>query len=326
MYWWYYTQATGIAWLLTPLSGLFRSISALRRWAYRRGWLRVQRLPVPVVVVGNITVGGTGKTPLTIALVQLLQTWGYRPGVVSRGYGGRRHAESRQVHHTDNPREVGDEPLLLARHCPVVVDPRRPRGAQALLALGCDIILADDGLQHYALGRDIEVVVVDGVRRFGNGYCLPAGPLREPLSRLNTVDFIVVNGEAQAGEFSMRMRTTMLAPVLEPQRLQPLAAWHGQHVHAVAGIGHPERFFSQLRAAGLQLNAHPFPDHHPFQPQDLQFPDEQAILMTEKDAVKCRGFATARHWVVLVDVELPQDLVTALAARLCPDTKRETDG
>ncbi len=313
---WWYTKPAIIAWLLMPISAVFRLLVAVRRLAYRRGWLRVQRLPVPVIVIGNLTVGGTGKTPLTIALVQLLRARGYHPGVVTRGYGGQRHAAPCEVSAAADPYQVGDEPVLLARHCPVVVDVRRPRGARHLMALGCDVILADDGLQHYALGRDIEVLVVDGERRFGNGCCLPAGPLREPPARMQTGDFIVANGQGLPGEYTMQLHTPRVVAVYDPQQAQPLAAWRGQSVHAVAGIGHPERFFRRLRAAGLQVTAHAFPDHHHFRRSDLQFPDTQSILMTEKDAVKCRSFATGRYWMVPVEVELPDALVTALAARL----------
>lgn len=313
---WWYTQPGVMAWLLMPLSAVFRLLTAVRRLAYRWGGLQVQRLPVPVIVIGNLTVGGTGKTPLTGALAQLLSTWGYQPGIVSRGYGGQRHTVPREVSITSDPYVVGDEPVLLARHCPVVVDVRRPRGARHLMALGCDVILADDGLQHYALGRDIEVLVIDAERRFGNRYCLPAGPLREPPARVQTVDFTVANGQGLPGEFTMQLHTPRVVAVLDPQQTQPLDAWRGQAVHAVAGIGYPERFFRRLREAGVQVTAHVFPDHHRFRPSDLQFSDTQAILMTEKDAVKCRRFATNRYWMMPVEVELPDTLVTALATRL----------
>ncbi len=313
---WWYTPPGIMAWLLSPFSAVFRLLSAGRRWAYRRGWLRVQRLPVPIIVIGNLTVGGTGKTPLTAAVAQLVAAWGYRPGIVTRGYGGQPSAAPCEVKVSSDPHQVGDEPVLLAQYCPVVVDARRPRGARQLIELGCDVILADDGLQHYALGRDIEVVVIDAERRFGNGYCLPAGPLREPPSRLNTVDFIVANGQGRSGEYTMQVHTPRVVALLDAQRAQPLDAWRGQTVHAVAGIGHPERFFQRLRAAGLQVMAHAFADHHRFRRQDLEFADDHAILMTEKDAVKCRPFATHRHWMVPLEVELPDTLVTALAARL----------
>lgn len=276
----------------------------------------MQRLTVPVIVVGNITVGGSGKTPLTIALARVLQQRGWRPGVVSRGYGGRSRDRPRRVSVDDDPLDVGDEPLLIVRHCPVVVDPRRPRGASRLVELGCDVVLADDGLQHYALGRDIELVMVDGERRFGNGFCLPAGPLREPLSRLREVDFIVANGAAQSGEFAMRLPMRTVVSLRQPEQTHPLADWRDRAVHAVAGIGHPERFFRQLREAGLRVEAHPFPDHHRFRPEELAFPGDKPILMTEKDAVKCRLFATARHWVVPVEAELPAALLESLCARL----------
>ncbi len=306
-----------------PLSGLFAAVVAGRHLFYRHGgWVRPA--PVPVVVVGNLTVGGSGKTPLVVYLVQRLRTSGYRPGIVSRGYGAACRVFPRQVHPGDDPRQVGDEPLLLAERCgcPVVIDPRRPRGVQRLVDLGCSIVVADDGLQHYALARDVAIVVVDGVRRFGNGFCLPAGPLREPLKALGEADLVVANGPGKPGEYAMALVGSK-ALALGAEAPAPEASWPTRplgpgwgEVHAVAGIGNPERFFHHLRRHGLAIIPHPFPDHHPFRPLDLAFGDQRPVLMTEKDAVKCRAFAGPHHWYVPVDAVLSRAFDAALAVRL----------
>ncbi len=308
-----------VALTLWPLGRLYRAVAMVRRRAYRVGLLPRQRVGVPVVVVGNITVGGTGKTPLITRLVELLGGAGYRPGVVSRGYGGRSGHWPRPVFPDSDPTEVGDEPLLLARRCgcPVVVGPDRPAAAAALLkSQPCDLLLSDDGLQHYALERDMEIVVVDGLRRLGNGWCLPAGPLREPPSRLAEVDFVVGNGAAQPGEYLMRLKGDTVLPVDGSEPPRPLTAFRGGQVRAVAGIGHPARFFHSLRAQGLELLEHPFPDHYSFRAADLDFGDDRPILMTEKDAVKCQGLAPGRAWYLPVRAELDPDFETRLLARL----------
>lgn len=291
---------------LTPLSCVFQEVVALRRLAYSRGLKRIKRLPVPVIVVGNLTVGGTGKTPLTLWLVDFLRQAGYRPGVISRGYGGRPQATPLAVHADSDPLETGDEPLLLARRakCPVFVSPNRAEAATALLAANdCDILIADDGLQHYALARDVEIAVVDGERRFGNECCLPAGPLREPLARLAEADLVVSRGQARTGEYALTLSGEEAVNLAEPSRRRPLADFMDTPLHAVAGIGHPQRFFQDLRKAGLHFEEHAFPDHHSFRPQDFAFPG--TVLMTEKDAVKCLGFAEARFWHVPLRGQLP---------------------
>jgi tetraacyldisaccharide 4'-kinase len=272
-----------------------------------------------VIVVGNLTVGGAGKTPLVIWLCEHLQRAGHRPGVVSRGYGGRPPRLPLSVTAATAPSEAGDEPVLIAARtgCPVVVDPDRPRAARALLAANdVDVIVADDGLQHYALARNLEIVVVDGRRRFGNGFCLPAGPLREPLSRLVTVDLVVVNGAGGAGEFALRLVGDRLANLADVAHTEPLTAWRGRRVHAVAGIGDPARFFTALTTAGLEVVEHPFPDHHAYRPDDLDFGDGLPVLMTEKDAVKCRTFAAARHWYLPVSAAPDAAFMAALDAKL----------
>lgn len=304
---------------LVPLSWLFGAVVAARRAAFRHGWLGATRVARPVVVVGNLTVGGSGKTPLTVWLATQLASRGLRVGIVSRGYGGRATAPLRVTADTD-PALAGDEPVLLARRAgvPVVVARERAAGA-ALLAPDVDLILADDGLQHYALARDLEIVVVDGRRRFGNGRLLPAGPLREPVARLREADLVVVNGgAADAGTRELRMD---LVPgdvvALAGGARSPLPAWAGRRVHAVAGIGDPARFFATLRAAGLDPIEHPHPDHAALTAADVEFPDDLPVLMTEKDAVKCRPHAGPRHhWLEVSASFAPDDAERLLAAVL----------
>ena len=294
--------------LLAPLSWLYLSALACRRFMYAAGILPMTRLPVPVIVVGNLTVGGTGKTPLVIWLARYLQTLAYKPGIVSRGYGGAAQPRAQWVEPGSDPALVGDEPVMLAQRTgrPVVVSPDRVEAAQALLRqTDCDILLSDDGLQHTSLARDVEIVVVDGDRRFGNGRCLPAGPLREPAARLDTVDLVVAGGSAATDEYLMEY-TGLPVTSLDGGRKTELAGFRGARVHAVAGIGYPERFFSMLRRNGIDIREHAFPDHHAFRRADLEFSDCAAVLMTEKDAVKCRHFGLENAWYVPVDVKLPE--------------------
>ena len=302
---WYSKSALVL--LLLPLSWLFSVLVTLRRFAYRVGLFKVHRLPVPVIVVGNLTVGGTGKTPLVTYLVETLRKAGLKPGIVSRGYGGAASSWPQQVRQDSDPSVVGDEAVLLARRCacPMTVGPNRPAAARALLAHNdCDVIISDDGLQHYALGRDIEIAVIDGVRRFGNNLCLPAGPLREPLGRLKSVDLQVVNGLAGRGEFSMQITGTVLQNLEDNEKHLALTAIRGKSVHAVAGIGNPRRFFDPLKQHGLKPIEHTFPDHHDFVAYDILFEDEMPVLMTEKDAVKCKRFAKNWHWYLPVSAVL----------------------
>jgi len=305
---------------LLPLAALFWLVSMLRRLAYRSGLAPSERLPVPVVVVGNLTVGGAGKTPLVIWLTRHLRDRGIRAGVLSRGYRGSSRAFPVAVAPDTDPALVGDEPVLIARRtgCPVVVDPDRVRGARWLLGqTPCDLLIADDGLQHYRLARDLEILVVDGERRLGNGFLLPAGPLREGTSRLRTVDLVVANGGVpHRGEHAMALRPGDLSSLARPERRERLTDWRGRSVYAIAGIGNPERFFRMLRDHGLEVEALPFPDHHAFTAADIEPPGDRPVLMTEKDAVKCRTFAGPRHWVVPVDAEPDTAFVTHLNARL----------
>lgn len=317
--------------VLLPLAALFAAVVALRRLAWRHGWLSAWRAPVPVIVVGNLTVGGTGKTPLTLALVERLQAAGWRPGIVSRGYGGSTTYPA-QVSAAALAAEVGDEPLLLARrtNVPVVVDPLRARGVRALLAAtDCNVVLCDDGLQHYALARDIELVVIDGQRGLGSGWPLPAGPLREPASRLAEADFVVVNGDwqapgcAPAGAHVLRLQPGHWQPVpanascsLDAADMMPEPPRPGDTVHAIAGIGNPGRFFSLLQRLGYHVLPQAFPDHHAYTAEDLRRQPPHPLVMTEKDAVKCAGIAPAECWYLPVRAELPDAFWSALLARL----------
>ncbi len=303
---------------LRALVPLYRGLRALHLAPWRLGWRRPRRLSMPVVVVGNLTVGGAGKTPLVLALVEALAARGFHPGIVSRGYGGRRRGPLRvDVHSTSA--EVGDEPYLMFRRSgvPVAVGRERAAAAALLQAAGVDVVIADDGLQNPSLARDLEILVIDGQRRFGNRRLLPAGPLREPLSRLAKVDFRVCNGgQAEAGEISMRLCGEVVVSLLSGER-RALDDFVGAPLHAVAGIGNPERFFAALRARGLDLIPHAFADHHVFQPGDFAFDDGGMLLMTEKDAVKCADFARPNWWQLPVRAELPEAFLDALAQRLC---------
>ena len=290
-------------WWMLPLSLTYGGVAGTRRYLYSRRLRRSIRVSCPVVVVGNLSVGGTGKTPLVCWLVARLAERGMKPGVVTRGYGGS-SSSARLVSAADDPALVGDEPLLLARHtgAPVAVGRRRAAAAQLLVAQGCDVIVSDDGLQHYALARDCEIVVIDGDRRFGNGWLLPAGPLRESPVRLSAADAIVVNGGRALveGAFSMRLEAKSVVAV-SGAAAKPLSAFAGQRVHAVAGIGNPDRFFNMLRAHGIEVIGHPLDDHARLQAADIAFADDKPVLMTEKDAVKCAAIADRRHWYVPVN-------------------------
>lgn len=313
---WYHDAPPPLGWRL--LARVYAGVVALRRRAYAHGWLRSYKLARPVVVVGNLSVGGTGKTPLTIALARALAARGLRAGVVSRGYGGTARGPQR-VTADSAPAEVGDEPLLihLRSGVPVVIGRDRVAAAELLLSGGdIDVILADDGLQHYRLRRDIEICVIDGARRFGNRRLLPAGPLREPLSRLERVDFRVCNGGlAHADEVQLHLRDDGATALLGGAHVA-LDSFAHRRVHAVAGIGNPRRFFDSLRACRIELIEHPFADHHAFRAEDLAFGDGLPVLMTEKDAIKCRAFAQADWWQVAVQAQLPERFFDTLASRI----------
>jgi len=315
---WYKDHFVG-TWLM-PFSMVFIDVARFRRWLYKKGYKKVTKLPVPVVIVGNLTVGGAGKTPLVIYLVQQLKAAGFNPGVISRGYGGQSEKWPQAVTGSSEVNLVGDEPLLIAQraNCPVAVGPVRAEAAQLLIEHNhCDVIISDDGLQHYALHRDIEVLVIDGVRRFGNNFCLPSGPLREPQERMREVDFIICNGgdEREEGEILMQFRGEY-AINMRTQERKSLTEFKAQQCHALAGIGDPQRFFDFLKDKGLECQTHKFPDHYVYTQKDIQFKSADAILMTEKDAVKCTQIVTDKHWYVPVEANLEngfiEDLITLL--------------
>lgn len=311
---WY--QSSTQYWFLLPLSWLYRLVVVIRKWAYRSGIFTTHKMPVPLIVVGNITVGGTGKTPFVIWLAEQLSAAGYKPGIISRGYGGNSRKYPLDVDKNSHAKHCGDEPLLIARRtaCPVVVDPDRPQAAIHLLSqYHCDVIISDDGLQHYALERDIEIIIVDSVRRFGNKHCLPAGPLREPLSRLNNVDFIIYNGKSdEHNTISMQLSGLEWTNLLDPSLKQAVSSFSHSEVHAVAGIGHPKRFFDSLAAADIIVHPHTFADHHDYLPADLEFYDDLPILMTEKDAVKCQSFAHKNMWYLPIEAIIDSSVFPAI--------------
>ncbi|MGK2946877.1 MAG: tetraacyldisaccharide 4'-kinase [Candidatus Malihini olakiniferum] len=300
-------------WLLLPFSLIYIVIAAAIRYSYRAGWLLAWRAPVPVVVVGNLTAGGNGKTPLVIWLVKVLQSQGYHVGVVSRGYGGKAKRYPLVVDMSVSTVQAGDEPVLIYQRTGalVVVSPSRRDAIEALLShqsLSIDVIVADDGLQHYALARDIEIVVVDGERRFGNGWRLPAGPMRERAARLLSVDAVVVNGgKPQSGEIGMHLQPGNAVNLLTGETC-PVAML--TESVAMAGIGHPPRFFATLRAQGVSVVREvTFADHKIYVAeaiQELTENNHQPLLMTEKDAVKCRRFAQANWWYLPVDAQLAE--------------------
>jgi tetraacyldisaccharide 4'-kinase len=306
---------------LLPAAALFYLVAAVRRWAYRLGVLHATNVGVPLVVVGNITAGGTGKTPLVIWLCALLQKHGYRPGIVSRGYGGK--GRTRAARPDDDPVDVGDEPVLLANRtaCPVWVGPDRVAAARALLAAHpeCNVIVSDDGLQHYPMQRDVEIAVVDAAVGLGNGLPIPAGPLREPASRLERVDAVVVNGSAgtpSGDRFGMSLEGAVFANLVDPELKRDAAAFRGQQLHAIAAIGNPGRFFDHLRALGLDFSSHAFPDHHAFVRGDIDFADGLAVVMTEKDAIKCRRFGCPNHWALPVEARIAPGLGERILEKL----------
>ena len=298
---WYKDYFLGV-WLV-PFSVLYIEAIKIRRFLYRIRLLSSTCVSVPVIIVGNITVGGTGKTPLVIWMADFLKQKGYKPGIISRGYGGQSETWPLPVDSSSKPEQVGDEAIILASRtqCPVVVGPKRVQSAQLLLDnTPCDVIISDDGLQHFALARDIEIIVIDGQRRFGNSYFLPAGPLREPLSRLQQVDLVICNGEAyEDNEFTMQVYGDQLVNLVSNE-IKNISEFSGTPCHALAGIGNPQRFYDMLQEAKIKINTHSFADHHQFSADDIVVNDDKPVLMTEKDAVKCKTFATNQHWYIPV--------------------------
>jgi len=317
---WFRRDLAVFLWPLLPLSWLFGLIVLLRRRAYQNGWLRSERLAVPVVVVGNLIVGGAGKTPLALHLVEGLKAAGRRPGIISRGYGGRGEVSSVQAN--SDPSLVGDEPVLLATRSqvPVYVGRRRAEAGRALLAEHpeVDILVCDDGLQHYALARDVEIAVCDR-RGAGNRTLLPAGPLREPESRLRSVDAVVVHAGADCpGEhrFVMELVPAPFYRLNDPAERITAADLRGRSLHAIAGIGHPARFFDTLRGLGLDFESHAFPDHHAYRAEEISFATDEVVLMTEKDAVKCRPFYRGEAWVLPVTANVSPALPAFVLERI----------
>jgi tetraacyldisaccharide 4'-kinase len=327
---WYRKKIHPLLLPLVPLSYTFQGLTGLRRCLYRLGICKTQRCSVPVIVVGNLTVGGTGKTPFVLGLVRLLKAAGKNPGIALRGVGGKKIRRPLEVTPHSDPHEVGDEAVLLAENtaCPIVACIDRVAAATHLIKLDCDLIVCDDGLQHYRLGRDLEIAMIDGDRYFGNGFLLPAGPLREPVSRLAKVNFIVVNQQPSPfakglnpippfATYPMTLEMENFTAVHDSQKKLPLSAFATKKVHAVAGIGNPQRFFEMLRRLAIEIIPHVFPDHYAYQSADLHFQDGLDIVMTEKDAIKCRHFGIKQGlWYLRVstaiDPALQKNLLTTI--------------
>ncbi len=314
---------------LRPVAWLYAKLISLRCWMYRRGMLDAVRLSVPVVVVGNVTAGGTGKTPLTLWLAAALEDHGHKPGIACRAYAATATTAG-PVTRFDDPAIKGDEAVLMATHarCPVWSGPNRAATAAAMVAAhpAIDVVLCDDGLQHYRLARDVELAVIDAARGFGNGWLLPAGPLREPISRLANVDAVVVNGENEVDalppnvpRFSMRLTGAVAARVTDPSQTRSMAAFKDKRVAAVAGIGNPDRFFRYIEALGVDAAQHPFPDHHRYTEQDLRRIQADFVLMTEKDAIKCRHMRDDRLWMLPVNAQVDAALIDFILGRIGDD-------
>jgi len=303
----YWNSINSVSIVLLPLSGLFCLLSTIRRYLYKLGIFKSYKAPLPVIIIGNISVGGTGKTPLIIELVKQLQLLGKNPGVISRGYGGSATTWPQLVNEKSTAEKVGDEPQLIFQHtkCPLVVGPNRQHDIELLIKqFDCDVVLADDGMQHYALQRDVEIAVVDSQRYFGNGFCIPSGPLREKPSRLKQVDLVLING-GNDNQVSFSLQPLHCKAVgHNVQGNIKLDEFTGKSVHAVAGIGNPERFFNMLSAKGINVIPHAFADHYSYKVSDFMFNDDMPVLMTEKDAVKCLDFDLPNLWSVPVEIKI----------------------
>lgn len=306
----WYQPRHPLAGLLAPLGLVFCTLARVRAWNWRRHWrgdsAAAPRLGAPVIVVGNLTLGGTGKTPLVLWLAETLGARGWRPGILTRGYLGRSTAGSRLVPANGDPRDYGDEAVLLAGRSgvPVMVGRDRVASARALIdQQGCDLLIADDGLQHYRLRRDLEILLIDGRRGLGNGRCLPAGPLREPPARARRADLVVSQGGPQTDKPRLDLRPERAIKLIDPRQTRALVQFTGAALTAVAGIGHPEPFFALLERHGLRPQRRPYPDHYPYTSEDVRDWPVGTVLMTEKDAVKCRPFATQDHWYLPVTAQ-----------------------
>jgi tetraacyldisaccharide 4'-kinase len=303
--------------ILLPLSALY---CAINRYQRKKQTKNLPTLPCPVIVIGNITVGGTGKTPLTIHIAKLLEEEGYKPAIITRGYGGEATQWPQSVTAQTDPKQVGDEAVLMAArtHIPVYAGANRLQSIDQLLkAHDCDVIISDDGMQHYKLPRDIQIAVIDATRLFGNGYCLPAGPLREKKERLDRCDLVVVNGSEspQKSWLKMMLEGDTLINLKTGQK-KALKDFAANKVNAVTGIGNPQRFYQTLKQGGLNLSTRSFPDHHNFQALDLGFDNQLEIIMTEKDAVKCKSFAKESMWYLPVTAKMDKRFKDALFAQL----------
>ena len=310
-----------IAWALWPLSLIYCAVCEVRRYAFKVGILPVSYYKRPIIVVGNMTVGGSGKTPLTLWLVEHLRKSGYTPGVVARGYGRRHSRKSRIVTVKSTVAKVGDEPLMIAQrtNVPVAVANRRKDAVNLLLRrYNCDIFVCDDGLQHYALNSDITIAMIDGDVRFGNSFCLPAGPLRERSSRIKSYDFQLIKGSGHDNEWVMGIKVGEVSNILDPENTQRLEDIKGEKIQAVCGIGNPDSFFAVLTEAELDFDLHPYPDHFDFEARDFEeFASSEAmVLMTEKDAVKCKKFAKPNWWYLSITAAPPENFIQALDSRL----------
>jgi tetraacyldisaccharide 4'-kinase len=315
-------------WVLVPLSWLFALLSLLRRGAYRFGILKSHQLPVPVIIIGNIHIGGSGKTPVVIWLVEQLKQYGYHPAVISRGYGGSAKLPT-AVNADSDPKVVGDEPVLIANRCdcPIWVGADRARvGLELLKAYpDCNVIISDDGLQHYRLQRDMEIAVIDAENYLNNASLMPAGSLREPISRLQTVDAVIKNGHESAeihhpasvaDAYLMRLTGSEFYNLAEPNLKARAVDFKRKSIKALAGIGHPARFFEHLRQLGLNFSSSSFDDHHPFTALDLTKMECDILLMTEKDAVKCKSFAKSHHWVLPIEAKIEGDLMQLVLQKM----------
>lgn len=302
---------------LFPLSLLYRLIISLRYFFYKIHIFKSQKFPVPIIIVGNITVGGTGKTPLVIAIIKELIKHGFRPGIITRGYGGKSKIWPQHVNKNSDPILVGDEAVLLAKNTkvPVIAGPNRCLSVAKLLKeFQCNVIVSDDGLQHYALSRDIEIAVMDQTRQLGNGFCLPAGPLREPKNRLKTVDFVVTNGGKDP--YAMDFVIDTIVNLLDETKTLDLNNLSDKRIIAIAGIGNPNRFFDSLKSLNIIFEKKIFPDHYYFKKEDIDIKDADIILMTEKDAVKCHNIADSRHFVVRGQVMVDENFLNQLMKRV----------
>ena len=306
-----------INFMLLPFSAIFFILSSIRLWLYKFRILKINDSSLPVIVVGNITVGGTGKTPIVISIVNYLESQNKKVGVVSRGYGGKYSQDSVEVSMTSDPIQCGDEPLLIKQQTevPVVVAKKRTKAIEFLIKkYSLDVIVSDDGLQHYSMGRDIEIAVIDGHSRLGNGFFLPAGPLREAKSRLKSVDFIINNGSHFEGEVSSEIEPHEYINLVTNE-VKGLEYFKGKKCYAVAGISKPDNFFSILQKNEVKLIPKPFPDHYVFSEKDLAFNENHPIIMTSKDCVKCVLFATEQMWYLSVSAKINSNFYQQLESK-----------